>query len=203
MSQTNTLQHKLKTYNFLSILYTTLVSFNVCFILGDASATAKGLWSHHNVVCVVLSNTFPARYQALMLSQHVDQFRNRNIPLTFDLNKRAAPVCPLPWPSSCSPTPLLTTGPRTTLQTLLSSAQKGCHFLPPHTKPVIAPGSQTRKNYICNHTWMFKHTTSSCGHDIWQILQSPKSFHTSLPLELNKYLKEYNLISEVTKMPTM
>lgn len=26
-------------------------SFNLCFILCDASATAKGLWSHHNVVC--------------------------------------------------------------------------------------------------------------------------------------------------------
>lgn len=130
------------------------------------------------MLCVLcLSNKFPARYQPLMLSQHVYHFRNRYIPLAFNLNKWAAPVYPLPWPSSCSPTPLLTTGPRTTLQTSLSSAEKGYHFLPPHTKPVIAQGSQTRKNYIRNHTWTFKHTTSSCGHGIWQVLQSPKLFH--------------------------
>lgn len=76
-----------------------------------------------------------------------------------------------------SPSPLLPSGLRTAIQTLLGTAQKDCHFLASHTTPVIAPDPQTRNNYLQNHAWVFKHVPSSCGHGICQILLSPKSFH--------------------------
>ena len=140
-------------------------------------------------------------------SLRADHFRNRYVSFSVcPLNNWAAPACPLPWPPSRPPNPLpQAQGPQDSASDrCLALRRTGCHFLPPHTKPVIAPGPQTRNNYLQNHAWVFKHAPSSCGHGIWQILLSPKSFHqekgppsflveafalASL-LSLNKYLRE-------------
>lgn len=140
-------------------------------------------------------------------SLRADHFRNRSVSLSVcPLNNWTSPACPLPWPPSRPPNPLpQPQGPQDSVSDRrLALHRTGCHFLPPHTKPVIAPGPQTRNNYLQNHAWVFKHAPSSCGHGIWQILLSPKSFHqekgppsflveaftlASL-LSLNKYLRE-------------
>lgn len=162
------------------------VLFSICV----PTATAKGLCSYHNVLC--LFHTFPARDQSFVLCLTLHMLSTLEIvaflppgSYRFALNNWTGLSFALT--SLMSPTPLSTTGPRTVLQTTLSTAQKGCHFLPPHTKPVIPPGPQTRNNYLQNHAWVFKHAPSSCGHSICRILLSPKSFHqTKVQLFLSK-----------------
>lgn len=83
----------------------------------------------------------------------------------WPLNSWTALARPLPWPRLSPPPPpdipLLPPSPvalpGTAFWTSLGTTQKGCDFLPPLTKLIIASGPETRNNNIQNCAWVFKH----------------------------------------------